>query len=75
MNKSKSFAGQPVLSQIVDVIRSSLINNKEYICAEILAANLDLVDRLDGEEAVNVEVDADIQTQKNNKKHNSVGLN
>jgi isoleucyl-tRNA synthetase len=56
-------------------IRSSLINNKDYICAEILAANLDLVDRLDGEDAVNVEVDADIQTRISIRKHNSVGLN
>src|SRR5690606_3736306 len=28
-------------------IHNSLVNNKEYICAEILAATLDLVDRLD----------------------------
>ncbi len=56
-------------------IRSSLINNKDYICAETLAANLDLVDRLDGDDAVNVEVDADIQTRISIRKHISVGLN
>jgi isoleucyl-tRNA synthetase len=57
-------------------IRSSLINNKDYICAEILAANLDLVDRLDGEDTVNLEVDDDIQTRISISKHHSrVGLN
>lgn len=56
-------------------IRSSLINNKDYICAETLAANLDLVDRLDGEETVNIEVDADIQTRISIRKHNTVDLN
>ena len=56
-------------------IRSSLINNKDYICAETLAANLDIVDRLDGEEAVNVEVDEDIHTRITIRKHVSVNLN
>jgi isoleucyl-tRNA synthetase len=56
-------------------ISSSLINNKDYICAEILAANLDLVDRLDGEEAVKVEVDENIHTSISIRKHISVGLN
>ena len=56
-------------------IRNSLINNKDYICAETLAENLDLVDRLDGEDAVNVEVDVDIYTRISIQKHDSVGLN
>jgi isoleucyl-tRNA synthetase len=56
-------------------IRSSLINNKDYICAETLAENLDFVDRLDGEDAVNVEVDEEIHTLISITKHNSVGLN
>ncbi len=56
-------------------LRSSLINNKDYICAETLAANLDLVDRLDGEDAVNVEVDEEIHALISITKHNSVGLN
>jgi isoleucyl-tRNA synthetase len=56
-------------------IRSSLLNNKDYICAEILAANLDLVDRLDGDDAVNVEVDENIHTSISIRKHNSVALN
>ena len=57
------------------LIHSSLINNKDYICAETLAENLELVDRLDGENAVNVEVDIDIQTLISIKKHESVSLN
>ena len=57
------------------LIHSSLINNKDYICAETLAENLELVDRLDGENAVNVEVDIDIQTLISIKKHDSVSLN
>ena len=57
------------------LIRSSLINNKDYICAETLAANLDLVDRLDGEDSVNVEVDDDIQTRISIKKHKTVNVN
>ena len=55
-------------------IRTSLINNKEYICAETLAASLDLVDRLDGEDAVNVEVDDDIHTRISIRKHEPVTL-
>ncbi|MBP9790348.1 MAG: isoleucine--tRNA ligase [Bacteroidia bacterium] len=55
-------------------IRNSLINNKDYICAEILAAKLDLVDRLDGEDVVNLEVDDEIQTRIIIQKHTS-GLN
>ena len=57
-----------------DGMKNSLINNKDYICAEILAEKLDLVDRLDGEDAVNVEVDDDIQTRIIIQKHTS-GLN
>ncbi len=57
------------------LIHSSLMNNKDYICAETLAENLELVDRLDGENAVNVEVDIDIQTLISIKKHESVSLN
>ena len=53
-------------------MKNSLINNKDYICAEILAERLDLVDSLDGEDAVDVEVDEDIQTRIIIQKHNSV---
>ena len=56
-------------------IRSSLINNKDYICAETLAEKLELVDRLDGENAVNVEVEIDIITLISIKKHDSVSIN
>ena len=50
-------------------IQPSLINNKDYICAEILAASLELVERLDGEDAVEVEVDDDILTRISITKH------
>ena len=50
-------------------ISPSLIKNKDYICAEILAANLDLVDTLDGEDSVSVEVDEQIQTRIAIRKH------
>jgi isoleucyl-tRNA synthetase len=56
-------------------LRSSLLNNKDYICAEILAANLDMVDRLDGEDAVSIEVDDNIHTSISIRKHTSVSLN
>ncbi|TAH42446.1 MAG: isoleucine--tRNA ligase [Bacteroidetes bacterium] len=56
-------------------IQASLINNKEYICAEILAASLDIVSQLDGEDAVDVEVDEDIQTRISIKKHEASLVN
>jgi isoleucyl-tRNA synthetase len=56
-------------------IQASLINNKEYICAEILAASLDIVNHLDGEDSVEVEVDEDIQTLISIKKHEASLVN
>ena len=50
-------------------IQASLINNKEYICAEILAASLEIVDRLDKDDAIEVAVDEEIQTSISIKKH------
>ena len=50
-------------------IRPSLLNNKDYICAEILAASLDLVDRLEGDNADEVEVDDNIQTRVQIRRH------
>jgi len=50
-------------------IQASLINNKDYICAEILAASLDIVNQLDSEDAVEVEVNDDIQTRISIRKH------
>ena len=52
-------------------IRNSLINNKDYICAEILAAKFDLVDHLEGQDTVNIEVDEEIQTLIIIQKHTS----
>ena len=50
-------------------IQASLVNNKEYICAEILAASLEIVDRLDKDDAIEVAVDEEIQTSISIKKH------
>jgi isoleucyl-tRNA synthetase len=50
-------------------IQASLINNKDYICAEILAASLDIVNQLDSEDAVEVEVNDDIHTRISIRKH------
>lgn len=43
-------------------IMSSLLNNKDYICAEILATSLEIVDSLQGSEAINIDVDDDVKT-------------
>jgi isoleucyl-tRNA synthetase len=43
-------------------LRNSLINNKDYICAEILANSFEIVDSMPSSEAVNVEVADDIST-------------
>jgi isoleucyl-tRNA synthetase len=43
-------------------IRDSLVNNKDYICAEILATSLELVDSLQSPEAMTVEVADNIST-------------
>ncbi len=56
-------------------IQASLINNKEYICAEILAASLDIVNQLEGEDSVEVAVDEDIQTRISIKKHEASLVN
>ncbi|MFM7217833.1 MAG: DUF5915 domain-containing protein, partial [Bacteroidota bacterium] len=46
-----------------DGLRDSVLTNKDYICAEILAASLNLVERLETQDAVEVEVDDSIQTK------------
>jgi isoleucyl-tRNA synthetase len=43
-------------------IRDSLVNNKDYICAEILATSFELVDSIQSPEAVTVEVADNIST-------------
>ena len=50
-------------------IRDSLINNKEYICAEILAASLNFVDQFSGNDTAEVEVDEHIKVRIFIKKH------
>ena len=49
-------------------IKSSVLNNKVYICAEILATSLEFVDSLNGEDAVNIEVNEDQKTTISIKK-------
>jgi isoleucyl-tRNA synthetase len=44
-------------------IKTPILNNKEYICAEILAASLEIVDILTDAEAVNIEVDDTVSTR------------
>jgi len=43
-------------------IKSSILNNKEYICAEILAASLEIVDSLQDADAVKIDVDDTVNT-------------
>jgi isoleucyl-tRNA synthetase len=49
-----------VLNQ--EEIKNSLLNNKDYICAEILATSFEIVDSMQSSEAVTVEVDDSIST-------------
>jgi len=50
-------------------ITASILNNKDYICAEILATSLDFTEILPAEDAVSVEVDEDTITLIKIKKH------
>jgi len=43
-------------------IKTPILNNKEYICAEILAASLEIVDHLQDAGAVNIAVDDTVST-------------
>jgi len=43
-------------------IKSFLLNNKDYICAEILATSFEIVETMQSPEAVTVEVDDSIST-------------
>ena len=49
-------------------IKPSILNNKLYICAEILATSLEFVDSLNDHDAVNIEVDENLQTTISIKK-------
>ena len=44
-------------------IKNSLLNNKDYICAEILATSFEIVETMHSSEAVTVEVDDYISTR------------
>ena len=45
-----------------DEIKNSLLNNKDYICAEILATSFEIVETMHSSEAITVEVDDSIST-------------
>lgn len=51
-----------VLIQHHDLIAPAVLNNFEYICAETLAGHLELKPLLNAGEAVNVEVDENVET-------------
>lgn len=52
-----------------EALRTPILNNKNYICAEILAASLEWVDTLNHQEAVEIEVDDEIKTLIRVSKH------
>ncbi len=56
-------------------IKTSILNNKVYICAEILATSLEFVDSLNDKDAVNIEVDEDLRTTISIKKNEALRVN
>jgi isoleucyl-tRNA synthetase len=56
-------------------IKTSILNNKVYICAEILATSLEFVDSLNDQDAINIEVDEDLQTTISIKKNEASLVN
>ncbi len=56
-------------------IKTSILNNKVYICAEILATSLEFVDSLNDKDAINIEVDEDLQTTISIKKNEASLVN
>ena len=56
-------------------IRSAIQNNKEYICAEILATSLEMVPQLTTAGAIEVELDDTIQTRILIRKHSAATVN
>ncbi|MEO8086962.1 MAG: isoleucine--tRNA ligase [Bacteroidota bacterium] len=65
LRKDRGFAVTDKISLTVldhAEIKNSLLNNKEYICAEILATSFEIVETMQSSEAVTVEVDDSIST-------------
>lgn len=65
LRKDKGFEVTDKISLRVlnhDEIKNSLLNNKDYICAEILATSFEIVETMQSPEAVTVEVDDTIST-------------
>ena len=56
-------------------IKTSILNNKAYICAEILATSLEFVDSLDDKNAIDIEVDENLQTTISIQKNNALQMN
>jgi len=56
-------------------IKDSILNNKIYICAEILATSLEFVDTLNDKDSVSIEVDEDIKTTISIKKNKASLMN
>jgi len=66
LRKDKGFEVTDKISLQVlnhEEIKNSLLNNKDYICAEILATSFEIVETMQSPEAVTVEVDEDISTR------------
>ena len=53
-----------------DAINAAISNNLTYICTEILAASLKVVENLEDEDSILIEVDDNIQTATSIKKSN-----
>ncbi|HLG36243.1 MAG TPA: isoleucine--tRNA ligase [Bacteroidia bacterium] len=66
IRKDKGFEVTDHISVVVQEhpkLTTSIISNKVYICAEILASSLSFVDKISDSDSVSVEVDNDIVTQ------------
>jgi isoleucyl-tRNA synthetase len=72
LRKDKGFEVTDHISVVVQEhpnLTPSLVSNKVYICAEILAASLSFTDKINDTDSVSVEVDDDIVTQIKISKH------
>jgi isoleucyl-tRNA synthetase len=72
IRKDKGFEVTDHISVVVQEhpkLTPSLVSNKVYICAEILATSLSFADKINDTDSVSVEVDDDIVTQIKISKH------
>ncbi len=71
LRKEKGFEVTDKINVIIKshpLLTSSVVSNKNYICAEILAASLEMVENIDLEEASTVEIDESLIIQTTIKK-------